>query len=262
MPEERKLVTVVFADVVGSTAFGSSKDPEVVRSAMGSYFERMKGIAETYGGTVEKFIGDAVMAVWGTPTAQEDDAERAVRTALDLVTAVAALGEEIGAPELALRAGVLTGEAADCIDDIEGGANRPLRVVFVGGRCAPDGHDRIADELLDRAAVALDHVAGDIEVAAQELPDLLVVAALRERREADEVGEEDADEASLGGRGLACGRRGRRGGGGGGGGGRPALAAELLVPGQDRATRGAARARGRRTAARARRTRARRRGSR
>jgi class 3 adenylate cyclase len=64
MPEERKLVTVVFADVVGSTAFGSSLDPEVVRSAMGSYFTRMKGIAETYGGTVEKFIGDAVMVVF------------------------------------------------------------------------------------------------------------------------------------------------------------------------------------------------------
>ena len=58
MPEERKLVTVVFADVVGSTAFGSSHDPGVVRAAMGSYFQRMKGIAETYGGTVEKFIGD------------------------------------------------------------------------------------------------------------------------------------------------------------------------------------------------------------
>src|SRR5207248_3979143 len=65
-----------------------------------------------YGGTVEKFIGDAVMAVWGTPTAQEDDAERAVRAALDLVAAVSALGDEVGASELAARAGVLTGEAA------------------------------------------------------------------------------------------------------------------------------------------------------
>ena len=65
-----------------------------------------------YGGTVEKFIGDAVMAVWGTPTATEDDAERAVRAALDLVAAVTALGDEVGAPELRARAGVLTGEAA------------------------------------------------------------------------------------------------------------------------------------------------------
>ena len=67
---------------------------------------------ELYGGTIEKFIGDAVMAVWGTPTATEDDAERAVRAALDLVAAVSALGDEIGAPELRARAGVLTGEAA------------------------------------------------------------------------------------------------------------------------------------------------------
>jgi predicted ATPase len=64
-----------------------------------------------YGGTVEKFIGDAVMAVWGTPVANEDDAERTVRSALDLVEAVAALGGEVGAPELRARAGVLTGEA-------------------------------------------------------------------------------------------------------------------------------------------------------
>src|SRR5207247_2644347 len=65
-----------------------------------------------YGGTVEKFIGDAVMAVWGTPVAQEDDAERAVRAALDLVAAVAELGQEVNAPDLRARAGVLTGEAA------------------------------------------------------------------------------------------------------------------------------------------------------
>ena len=61
---------------------------------------------------MEKFIGDAVMAVWGAPTAQEDDAERAVRAALDLVAMVSALGQEAGAPELRARAGVLTGEAA------------------------------------------------------------------------------------------------------------------------------------------------------
>src|SRR5438876_6781048 len=65
-----------------------------------------------YGGTIEKFIGDAVMAVWGTPVATEDDAGRAVRAALDLTSAVAELGAEVGAPELRARAGVLTGEAA------------------------------------------------------------------------------------------------------------------------------------------------------
>src|SRR5439155_17419549 len=76
------------------------------------YFDTSRQLIGRYGGTVEKFIGDAVMAVWGTPTAQEDDAERAVRAALDLVEAVAALGAELGAPDLAARAGVLTGEAA------------------------------------------------------------------------------------------------------------------------------------------------------
>ena len=109
---ERRLVSVLFADLVGFTALSESRDPEEVRELLSRYFDTCRRLIGIYGGTVEKFIGDAVMAVWGTPTAQEDDAERAVRTALDLVTAIAALGEETGAPELALRAGVLTGEAA------------------------------------------------------------------------------------------------------------------------------------------------------
>jgi class 3 adenylate cyclase/tetratricopeptide (TPR) repeat protein len=109
---ERRLVSVLFADLVGFTPLSESRDPEEVRELLSRYFDTCRRLIGIYGGTVEKFIGDAVMAVWGTPTAQEDDAERAVRTALDLVTAVAALGEEIGASELALRAGVLTGEAA------------------------------------------------------------------------------------------------------------------------------------------------------
>jgi class 3 adenylate cyclase/tetratricopeptide (TPR) repeat protein len=109
---ERRLVSVLFADLVGFTPLSESRDPEEVRELLSRYFDTCRRLIGIYGGTVEKFIGDAVMAVWGTPTAQEDDAERAVRTALDLVTAVAALGEEIGAPELALRGGVLTGEAA------------------------------------------------------------------------------------------------------------------------------------------------------
>ncbi len=109
---ERRLVSVLFADLVGFTPLSESRDPEEVRELLSRYFDTCRRLIGIYGGTVEKFIGDAVMAVWGTPTAQEDDAERAVRTALDLVTAVAALGEEIGAQDLQLRAGVLTGEAA------------------------------------------------------------------------------------------------------------------------------------------------------
>jgi class 3 adenylate cyclase/predicted ATPase len=109
---ERRLVSVLFADLVGFTTLSEARDAEEVRELLSRYFESCKRLISLYGGTVEKFIGDAAMAVWGTPTAQEDDAERAVRAALDLVAMVAALGEELGAPELAARAGVLTGEAA------------------------------------------------------------------------------------------------------------------------------------------------------
>jgi class 3 adenylate cyclase/tetratricopeptide (TPR) repeat protein len=109
---ERRLVSVLFADLVGFTTLSEARDAEDVRELLSRYFESCKRLISLYGGTVEKFIGDAVMAVWGTPPAQEDDAERAVRAALDLVTMVSALGQEVGAPGLHARAGVLSGEAA------------------------------------------------------------------------------------------------------------------------------------------------------
>jgi class 3 adenylate cyclase/tetratricopeptide (TPR) repeat protein len=109
---ELRVVSVLFADLVGFTTLAESRDPEEVRELLSRYFDVCRELVERYGGTVEKFIGDAVMAVWGAPVAQEDDAERAVRTALDLVEAVGALGEDVKAPELAARAGVLTGTAA------------------------------------------------------------------------------------------------------------------------------------------------------
>jgi class 3 adenylate cyclase/tetratricopeptide (TPR) repeat protein len=109
---ERRLVSVLFADLVGFTAASSERDAEDTRELLSRYFDTCKRLIALYGGTLEKFIGDAVMAVWGSPTATEDDAERAVRAALDLVAAVSALGDEVGAPGLRARAGVLTGEAA------------------------------------------------------------------------------------------------------------------------------------------------------
>jgi class 3 adenylate cyclase/tetratricopeptide (TPR) repeat protein len=109
---QRRLVTVLFADLVGFTPLSESRDAEEVRELLSRYFDTCRRLIDVYGGTVEKFIGDAVMAVWGTPVATEDDAERAVRAGLDLVAAVSALGDEIGAPDLRARAGVLTGEAA------------------------------------------------------------------------------------------------------------------------------------------------------
>ena len=87
---ERRLVSVLFADLVGFTTLSESRDPEEVRDLLSAYFDTSRQLIARYGGTVEKFIGDAVMAVWGTPTAKEDDAERAVRAALDLTAAVTA----------------------------------------------------------------------------------------------------------------------------------------------------------------------------
>jgi class 3 adenylate cyclase/tetratricopeptide (TPR) repeat protein len=109
---ERRVCSVVFCDVVGFTPLSESRDPEAVRELLSQYFAVARTVISRYGGVVEKFIGDAVMAVWGTPVATEGDAERAVRAALDLVAAVAALGAESGLPGLAARAGVVTGEVA------------------------------------------------------------------------------------------------------------------------------------------------------
>jgi class 3 adenylate cyclase len=101
--EQRKTVTVLFCDVTASTALGESKDPEAVRALLARYFERMKGVIESHGGTVEKFIGDAVMAVFGVPVLHEDDALRACRAAVEMRDAFAELG-------ITGRIGVTTGE--------------------------------------------------------------------------------------------------------------------------------------------------------
>jgi class 3 adenylate cyclase/predicted ATPase len=109
---ELRLVSVLFVDLVGFTALSETREAEDVRELLGHYFESARTIVDRYGGVVEKFIGDAVMAVWGAPVAREDDAERAVRAALEMVDAVAVFGEELGAPGLQARAGVATGQVA------------------------------------------------------------------------------------------------------------------------------------------------------
>jgi class 3 adenylate cyclase/predicted ATPase len=109
---ERRVCSVLFCDVVGFTPLSESRDPEAVRELLSRYFEVARTIIGRYGGVVEKFIGDAVMAVWGSPVTAEGDAERAVRAALDLVAAVAQPGGDVGVPGLAARAGVVTGEVA------------------------------------------------------------------------------------------------------------------------------------------------------
>jgi class 3 adenylate cyclase/tetratricopeptide (TPR) repeat protein len=106
------VTSVVFGDLVGFTPLSESRDAEEVRELLSRYFAECRTVIGRYGGTVEKFIGDAVMAVWGVPTAHEDDAERAVRAGLELVAMVAGLGEQVGAPDLSMRVGVVTGEVA------------------------------------------------------------------------------------------------------------------------------------------------------
>src|SRR5438094_340708 len=111
--EVRKVVTVLFCDVTGSTALGERIDPESLRNVMVRYFETAKEAIERHGGTVEKFIGDAVMAVFGVPVVHEDDALRAVRAAADLRSALVPLNEELEQrfqTRLQLRTGVNTGE--------------------------------------------------------------------------------------------------------------------------------------------------------
>src|SRR6266576_5977588 len=93
--EQRKTVTVVFCDVTGSTALGESTDPEALRAVLARYFERMKTIVESHGGSVEKFVGDAVMAVFGVPVLHEDDALRALRAASEMRDAVTELSIEL-----------------------------------------------------------------------------------------------------------------------------------------------------------------------
>jgi class 3 adenylate cyclase len=108
--EVRKTVTVLFCDLAGSTALGESLDPEALRALLTRYFERMKAVVESHGGTVEKFIGDAVMAVFGVPAAHEDDGLRACRAAVEMRDAL---------PELGIRGriGVNTGEVVTGLDE-------------------------------------------------------------------------------------------------------------------------------------------------
>src|SRR3954462_15290204 len=111
--EARKVVTVLFTDVSGSTALGERLDPELLRRVMWRYFETVQGVLERHGGTVEKFIGDAVMAVFGVPIVREDDALRAVRAAAEIGEALRGLNEELAAADgikNETKTGVNTGE--------------------------------------------------------------------------------------------------------------------------------------------------------
>src|SRR6188768_2167262 len=113
--DARKTVTVLFCDLVGSTAMGEGLDPETTRVIIARYYAVVREALERHGGTVEKFIGDAVMAVFGIPTLHEDDALRAVRAAADIQTSLASLDRDSAVndrPFLTVRIGIDTGPAA------------------------------------------------------------------------------------------------------------------------------------------------------
>ncbi|HEV8402516.1 MAG TPA: adenylate/guanylate cyclase domain-containing protein, partial [Candidatus Limnocylindrales bacterium] len=123
--EARKVVTVVFADITGSTGLGERLDPEAFRSIMGRWFDAMSVVLTGHGGTVEKFIGDAVVAVFGVPIVHEDDGLRAVRAAAEMTTALAALNSALRTErgvEIAMRVGVNTGTAV--VGDARAGGSR------------------------------------------------------------------------------------------------------------------------------------------
>jgi class 3 adenylate cyclase/tetratricopeptide (TPR) repeat protein len=159
---ERRLVSVLFVDLVGFTAASESRDAEDTRELLTRYFEVARTTIERYGGAVEKFIGDAVMAIWGAPVAQEDDAERAVRAALELIAAVPALDQTVRA-----RAGVVTGEAA----------------VTVGA----EGQGMVAGDLVNTAS--------RIQTVAE--PGALLVGAATKRATEAAIAYEDAGEHAL-----------------------------------------------------------------
>src|ERR1700757_4817802 len=148
MPMQRKTVTVLFCDVTDSTAVGESVDPEALRALLARYFTRMKAIVEAHGGTVEKFIGDAVMAVFGVPVVHEDDALRACRAAVEMRDALPELGVQA-------RIGVNTGEV------VTGTAERLATgdAVNVAARleqAAEPGEVLIGGETLDLVSSAVD----------------------------------------------------------------------------------------------------------
>ena len=123
--EARKVVSVVFADITGSTGLGEHLDPETLRSIMGRWFDAMSAVLERHGGSVEKFIGDAVVAVFGVPVVHEDDALRAVRAAADMQVALATLNAALRIErdlEIAMRVGVNTG--AVVVGDARAGGSR------------------------------------------------------------------------------------------------------------------------------------------
>jgi len=163
---------VLFVDLVGFTPLAEKRDPEEVQEVLSAYFERAQAIIGRYGGTVEKFIGDAVMAVWGAPVANEDDAERSVRAALEVVGSVAELGRNADLEDLAARAGVVTGEVAITVGKVAEGmvvgdtvnaASRVQNMAPRGAVLVDEATWRAASGAVAFSKVGLIHLKGKAE---------------------------------------------------------------------------------------------------
>src|SRR5205807_5877105 len=158
--KERKVVTVLFADLVGFTSRAETLDPEDVEAILRPYHERLRATLEHYGGTVEKFIGDAVMAVFGAPTAHEDDPERAVRAALAIRDAI------LEEAELEVRVGVNTGEALVTLDARPGAGEGMVAgdVVNTAARlqaAAPTNGILVGETIFRATGAAIEYRAGE-----------------------------------------------------------------------------------------------------
>jgi class 3 adenylate cyclase/tetratricopeptide (TPR) repeat protein len=173
----RKVVTVVFCDVVGSTALGESVDPEALQELLARYFERMKGIVESHGGAVEKFIGDAVMAVFGVPVAHEDDALRACRAAVEMRDALPELGVEgrIGVNTGEVLTGteerLATGDAVNVAARLEQAAEAGEVLIGAETLALVGGAVEVGEELLLELKGKSEPVAGHPLVAVLEAPE-------------------------------------------------------------------------------------------
>jgi class 3 adenylate cyclase/tetratricopeptide (TPR) repeat protein len=188
---ERRWASVLFADLVGFTTLSESRDPEQVRELLSGYFDRCREIITAYDGVVEKFIGDAVMAVWGVPTAHEDDAERAVRAGLDLAAMVTILGEQLHA-DLALRVGVVTGEVAATLGATSQGmvAGDPVNTAARVQTAAEPGRVYVDGATRSLTAHAIDYDdTGERTLKGKSEPERLFVAraAHEPRRSVDSV---------------------------------------------------------------------------
>src|SRR5918912_1518008 len=166
--EERKLITVLFTDIVGSTAKAENMDPEDVRARLAPYYVRLRAELERFGGTVEKFIGDAVVALFGAPTAHEDDPERAVRAAL----AIREWARE--RDDLQVRLAVTTGEALVRLDAEPGQAMATGDVVNTASRlqaAAPENGILVDETTARPTRQAVEYrEAGPVEAKGKDEP--------------------------------------------------------------------------------------------